>query len=385
MTRRALITSSVLSSFVAALFLFVAIVPTGRYLARAGWEEARILAHRQRIDRLADDPSLDPRVRGKLQLVLDARRFARDSLGMRTGESYTTFATVPRDTLVLVVSAAYRDRLERYTWWFPIVGRVPYKGFFDFAAARSLVRDLQRDGFDAYARPASAFSTLGWFNDPLLSTSLRADSVDLAGTVIHELTHTTFYASGQAVFNESFAEFTGARGSARFFRARGDSAAALLTERRWADEKVLADFYHAVYASLDSAFRAHPESRAARLSARDSVFSRARARFATSVWPLLSTSHGRPPPTLRLDNAIVLARRVYATDLELFDVLLRVEEGDVRRSVRRVIALASAHPGHPFRAVAEWLERSRSSLTAEDGVYLEQWLAAHPSPGTRAP
>ncbi|MGI8496531.1 MAG: aminopeptidase [Gemmatimonadaceae bacterium] len=384
MTRRAVIASSVLSSLIAALLLFVTAVPTGRYLARAAWEEAKILSHRQWIDRLVADPALDPRTRGKLSLVLETRRFAHDSLGMRTGESFTTFTSVPRDTLVLVVSAAYRDRLERYTWWFPIIGRVPYKGFFDFAAARSLVRDLERQGYDAYARPASAFSTLGWFNDPLLSTSLRADSVDLAGTVIHELTHTTFYASGQAVFNESFAEFVGARGSARFFRARGDSVSASRAEHRWADEKVLADFYHAVYASLDSAFRSHTDSRPARLLARDTVFARARALFAISVWPRLSMSSGRPPPTLRLDNAIVLARRVYATDLELFDVVYRAEGGDVSRSVRRVIALATAHPAQPFRAVAEWLQAERSSLPGEDGLYVDQWLARHPPSGPRA-
>src|SRR5678815_1273871 len=89
-----------------------------------------------------------------------------------------------RDTLVLVLSAAYRDKLEPYTWWFPIVGRVPYKGYFDFKAAKRAADDLYNAGYDISLRPSDAFSTLGWFNDPLLSTSLRRDSLDLVNTVI---------------------------------------------------------------------------------------------------------------------------------------------------------------------------------------------------------
>ncbi len=74
---------------------------------------------------------------------------------------------------MLVLSGAYRDRLQPITWWFPIVGRVPYKGFFDFQAAVQAAADLHRLGFDAYVRPSPAFSTLGWFDDPIVSTSLQ--------------------------------------------------------------------------------------------------------------------------------------------------------------------------------------------------------------------
>jgi predicted aminopeptidase len=128
--------------------------------------------------------------------LLAAREYARDSLRLRTKESFTTYSRLDKDTLVLVLSAAYRDRLEPYTWWFPIVGRVPYKGYFDFDAARRTARKFYEDGYDVSLRPSDAFSTLGWFNDPLLSTSLRRDSVDLANTVIHELTHNTFLRAG---------------------------------------------------------------------------------------------------------------------------------------------------------------------------------------------
>src|SRR6185503_20036916 len=115
-------------------------------------------------------------------------------------------------------------------------------------------------------------STLGWFNDPLLSTSLRADSRDLANRVVHELTHNKFYAPGQAVFNESFANFVGARCAAWFVRTRCSPAAADEEDARWFDEKIKARLRATLYKSIDSAFKAHPANVAERLAARDTIY-----------------------------------------------------------------------------------------------------------------
>jgi predicted aminopeptidase len=336
---------------------YLALTPTGRYVTRAAWEEARILARRRSIPELVADASTRPATRAKLRLVLTARAFAEDSVGLKAGESFTTYSQLDRDTLVLVLSGAYRDRLEAYTWWFPIVGRVPYKGFFDFGAARQAARQLDEQGFDTYLRPAAAFSTLGFFNDPLLSTTLRQDSVDLANTVIHEITHSTFYARGEAVFNESFANFVGARGAAWFFRARGDSAAAAVADARWADQKLLARFWGALHRTLDSAFTANPgdELRARRLAVRDSIFAAARARLLAEVAPQLRTLTRRALERARFDNAALLARRIYLTDLELFDAAYEREGRNLRATVRRVIELARDQPRDPYAAVRAWL------------------------------
>src|SRR5206468_10096322 len=105
----------------------------------------------------------------KLKVVLAAREYAKDSLKLRTKHSFTTYSRLDHDTLVLVLSAAYRDTLKPYTWWFPIVGTVPYKGYFDFGAAQRDAKKLFDQGFDVYVRPSDAFSTLGFFNDPLLN------------------------------------------------------------------------------------------------------------------------------------------------------------------------------------------------------------------------
>ncbi|MDQ6871031.1 MAG: aminopeptidase [Gemmatimonadota bacterium] len=332
--------------------------PTACYLSRGAWEEAKILSRRQPISELVTDSRTPSDVKDKLRVVLAARQYAKDSLRLRTKDSFTTYSRLDHDTLVLLVSAAYRDTLKPYTWWFPIVGRVPYKGYFDFAAARREAKNLAADGFDVYVRPSDAFSTLGFFNDPLLNTTLKGDTLSLANTVIHELTHNTFYASGQAPFNESFAMFVGARGAAAFFRSRGQEAAAARLDAQWEDEKILARFWSSVIKSLDSAYAAHPEGREARIAARDTVYLRARLVLVQEIGPALKTINPRYAERVPLDNASLLARRVYASDLDVFDQIYAREGRDLKRTIGRIISLAKSKPKEPFTALGRWVVNS---------------------------
>ena len=328
--------------------------PTACYLSRGAWEEAKILSRRQPISELVSNPQTPPEVREKLRVVLAARQYAKDSIRLKTKDSFTTYSRLDHDTLVLLISAAYRDTLKPYTWWFPIVGRVPYKGYFDFAAARLAAKNLAADGYDVYVRPSDAFSTLGFFNDPLLNTTLKGDTLSLANTVIHELTHNTFYAAGQAPFNESFAMFVGARGAAAFFRTRGQEAAAARLDAQWEDDKVLARFWARVIASLDSAYREHPESKDARITARESVYASARAALISEVGPALKTINPRYAQRVPLNNASLLARRVYASDLDVFDRVYEKEGRNLRRTIGRIISLANSNRAQPFVALAQW-------------------------------
>jgi predicted aminopeptidase len=104
---------------------YLVITPTGRYLVRAGWEEGKILYHRRPITQIVNDSTTPKPAVQKLRLVLAARSFASDSIHLAAKQSFTTFTALSSDTLVLVLSGAYRDQLKPKTWWFPIVGRVP--------------------------------------------------------------------------------------------------------------------------------------------------------------------------------------------------------------------------------------------------------------------
>ena len=341
-----------------AVLAFFTLVPTGRYLVRAAWAEGRILARARSIDVLVRDSTTSPKTRQKLELVLAARAFAADSVGLAAKQSFTTYSRIEHDTLVVVLSAAYRDRLRYKTWWFPIVGDVPYKGFFDVRDATHAAADLERDGFDAYLRPSSAFSTLGYLRDPLLSTTLGEDSASLVNTVIHELTHNTFYAPGQAVFNESFANFVGTRGAEWFFRVHGDSALVAESAEDWARQKMLGRFWSGVYRSVDSAFRAHPDSKDERLRAREVVFAGARAQFARDVEPSLPGYDPAHPVPLHLDNAALMSRRIYRTGLDDFDAVYERAGNRLPAALREIIALAKSNPQDPYAAVHAYVSGS---------------------------
>ena len=325
----------VLVALVAAL---IAGTKTGRYVARAAWEEGRILRRRTPIAEVVADASTDARTRAMLGLVLEVRRFAAESLALNAGRSFLSFSTVPSDTLVLVLTGARRDKLVRVTWWYPILGRVPYQGFFDRTDAQAALAEFTRLGLDAELRPAAAFSTLGWFDDPLLSSTLAADSAGVAETVIHELLHNTYFVPGDVSYNESLANFVGHRGAQMFFRVRGDSALALQMRDRWQDEAQLGTFWTLYASQLDSAFRRYPSDSIARLAARDTIEGRARAVLRDLVAPRLKVA--RPAgwaDRVALGNNAVLSKLLYRTGLLTFDVGYFANRGDMRTVIRQLI------------------------------------------------
>jgi predicted aminopeptidase len=302
-----------------------------RYLTRAGIEQTLILEKRRRIDRLVADPKLDPETRGYLQLVLAVRGYAVQ-LGLEAGKTYTTYSDIGRDTLLLVLSASPKNCICPRTWKYPIVGRIPYKGYFDVRAARREADKLAAQDYDTYLRPAAAYSTLGWFEDPLLSTAMVRDSVELASLVFHEIAHNTLYIKSATPFNESFAQLVGYRSAEQFFRQRGDSALADRARDRWADEIVLGEFYRDLLARLETFYAAKP--------APDSLEA---GRVAIGRWAR-EELEGPLGQRLRLlkvgrladrpiNNATLVGVRIYRTHLDWLDRWYQLHDRSVKSSV----------------------------------------------------
>lgn len=335
----------------AVLILALIVSADARYLARAGIEEARILLKRRSIGKLLADSSVPERLRERLLLVEAARQFAADSLRLLVGDTYTSYVDVGRDTLLLVLSGARKDRLRAYTWTFPIVGVVPYKGFFSARRAREAATDLEQAGYDAYLRPAGAFSTLGYFSDPLFSTAVDRDTMELVATVIHELAHNTLYVKSQTPFNESFASFVGYRGAEAFFRARGDTIDGRRAAARWGDERTLDVFWAELARRLDSAY-AEVASPTAVDAARSSLFGWAREQLTGPVGQSLETYDWRWFAQAPLNNAVVIAQRIYRQSLNLFDELYAENGGSMPETIRAIQLRVFTQPnGDAYRAL----------------------------------
>jgi len=293
------------------------------YVGRLGWEQARILASREALHAVLTDPATDPETVGKLSLVVEARRFAIDSLGFQNaGDAYTSLARLPSDTLALVLSAAYRDRLAFHTWWFPVAGRVPYRAYFSESRAHRARAELEERGLDTYLRPTAAFSTLGWFADPVYSTLLRQDEVGVVETILHELSHNHLFIPGRGRFNESWANFAGHAAAIEFFcrRAGGgpDTLKCRRARDRWEDARIVSEYLMELEADIRAIYSEGEPAASHQIERRNQRYARALEDFRPQVQPRLAATSYAYLAREELNNATLLARTLYFHRLDDF-------------------------------------------------------------------
>lgn len=348
MQRRLLI-----SLIAVAALAIVSLTCSPIYVLRAGYEEAKILSRRRPIPDVIRDAGTADVTRAKLRLVMQARTYADDILGLDAGDSFTTYSWVDSDTLLLVLSAARKDRFEPYTWWFPIVGHVPYKGYFDFAEAHRDAARLDASGYDTYVRPSAAFSTLGWFNDPVLNTVLRYGNVDLAQTVIHELTHNTIYVPSRVAFNESFATFVGDRGAAAYFcdLEGSDGEHCRVATDAWHDTMLFGAFLEETVERLEALYAHTDLPLDSILARRTAIYDDARVSYQRDVVPLLRTGSFRRYFERPINNAVLIGARLYYQRLDLFEAVYHLHDDDLSATIRAIADAARADENAPFAAV----------------------------------
>jgi predicted aminopeptidase len=166
-----------------------------------------LMKSRQDIHTLLNDPSTPPELAERLESAERIKAFAQDQLGLPVDGSYSTYVDVKGEALVWNVVATGEFSLAPKKWCFPVAGCVPYRGFFEQQKARESADRLSRKGMDVLVSPAAAYSSLGWFSDPLLSTMFSASGTRLAGYLFHELAHQRLYVKNDSAFNESYASF----------------------------------------------------------------------------------------------------------------------------------------------------------------------------------
>lgn len=184
-----------------------------------------LLRKRTPIEEVLDDPNLDDRVKATLAKVPEIRRFAHEELLLPRNESYTTYVDLGRPYVVFNVIATDEFSVNPKRWCYPFTGCVAYRGFFDREAAERFRKTLERDGLDTYLAGATAYSTLGYFADPILSTMVVGGEIGIASILFHELAHQVIYIKDDSSLSEAFATAVEEYGTERWLERNGDEAA----------------------------------------------------------------------------------------------------------------------------------------------------------------
>lgn len=194
------------------------------YYAQAVNGHFDLMSKRQPIEKLLKSPDTDPELKRKLVLLRDARQYAVKDLLLPDNESYSTYAESGREAITWNVVATPEFSMAPKKWCFPVAGCVSYRGYFDRKDADAYEATLKEEGFDTQIGGASAYSTLGWFDDPLLDTMLRGGDIRLASVLFHELAHQLIYIKDDSSFNEAFASFVEQEGARRWLKSIGKSS-----------------------------------------------------------------------------------------------------------------------------------------------------------------
>jgi len=277
--------------------------------------------------------------------VQDIRRFAIEELGLKMSKNYTRYVQIDRDYLAAVVSACAADSFTRYEWKFPVVGAVPYKGFFDPADARKERDKLEKKELDVWIRGVEAFSTLGWFKDPLYSY-MREYSVDrLADLIIHELMHATVFIKGHAQFNEELAEIIGREGARLYIESRfgieSEEYRAMSVSKT--DYQAYVSFILELADELDALYTGSAD-REEKLREKQRVITAAKERYNAEYESRFASDDYRGFSELPINNAYLELFRLYNGDDGFFDELYERTDRNLHALIAAAKTLVKKDP-----------------------------------------
>jgi predicted aminopeptidase len=310
------------------------------YIMKSAYNQFSMMNSQVSLEDALKDPKLSDEQKRKIQLAQRAREFAENDLGLKPTKNYTKFVALDRPYVTYVVSAAPKWQLETYKWRYPIIGAMPYKGFFNEPDAKEEEKSLQKEDLDTYMRGVSAYSTLGWFKDPLLSSMLRYKDYDLVNTIIHETVHATLFIKHEADFNERMAVFIGNKGAEMFYQKEEGSASPTLqsVKNENLDDKVFSAWLSLKLKDLENWYKGLPANERAE-DKRQQQFDKLQKDFENELLPQLKTETYKKFQTIKLNNARLLVYRTYMQDLGDFDKLYEKSGRDFKKFLEACKAL----------------------------------------------
>ena len=296
----------------------------GGYLLKQGVTQLKINSKKIPVDKALKDPNIPEEIKSKLEYAQAVKQYAEDSLGLEKSKNYTYYLPFENAYLTYVVTAAQQYSMDQLSWNYPLVGSLPYRGFFELEDAKAEAARLEEKGYDTYIRGVSAYSTLGWFADPLTKPQLEHYThAALAELIIHELTHTTIYFSGEGDFNETLAEFVAGVGTRGFLIQQYGINNSPLAEWEIShkDEEVWNEFVRDAVKVLTKFYKKNRSS-PNKEEIKKKVYAILKDRFRTMY---LSRINNRKAYEALLNNkwnnAFLLSQYTYTKDPKLFERL----------------------------------------------------------------
>jgi predicted aminopeptidase len=303
------------------------------YVFHAAAGQFRLLHGAIPVDEALKDNSLGPNQKEHLRLVARIKDFGERKLGLKKTRNYETVYLKSPQAPIYTVSASPKDRLTRITWWFPVVGDMPYLGFFDLEKAKSEKEKLIKKDLDVTMSMADAYSTLGWFRDPVTMNLVEGSTVDLVEIILHEMAHTTLYIKGQGEFNEGLAVLVGKVGAFLFLKTTYGLSHPLTIEAQKSieDEHKFCSFLNSLLEKLERLYDS-PISYREKLDQRQGIFAvfledfrRLRSRLQTDRFTRFGSGG--------LNNAYLMSVGLYHRNFHLFESVLKRKGNSIRETL----------------------------------------------------
>ena len=330
---------SLLALIVSVLVVATAGCSTVKFYSQAIQGQAEIMGKARPVAVVMRDEKVSVEVRRKLALTQEVRRFAEEQLSLPAHRQYDRYTDLGRPYVSWVVYAAPEFSVEGKTWWYPLLGPLEYRGFFSKSAAEEEAANLRSKGCEVYVGGVKAYSTLGWFRDPVLNTFFQSTDAELAELLFHELTHVKHFRPGDTDFNEAFATANAEHGVRRWLKSKGDRPALARYEASLAKDREIIrlllqtrEKLNRLYLSKSSTVAQMRRGKAAILQQMREEYARIRARWRGDS--RYDRTFAKPWNNARLNTVAT-----YYDLVPGFERLLEAKRGDLKSFYAAVEAM----------------------------------------------
>ncbi len=330
------------------------------YLWHVSYNHLALLNSSIPMERALQSETLKPEQKKKMNLTEEVRQFSFNTLGLKKSKNYTEFVDLKRPYVTYTVMASHKWKFEPYLWNFPIIGKAPYKGFYDEKLADEEAEMMKQKDYDVFVRGVSAFSTLGKLTDPLLSSMLNYSEHDLVNTVIHELVHTTLFIKDNIDFNERLAVFVANKGTEIFYLEKegADSPTLQQIKNENLDDALFSAFITQEldqlkkwYVSYDHTTSQNAEEKE---KSRQAQFDKIKKDFTDQIAKKLKTKSYQNFTKINFNNARLGTYQTYMKDLDIFDKVYKKNGSNIKDFLKKCAELNSVDD--PEAELKKWSE-----------------------------